>query len=101
MITLIREFIAYRRLRRSWTYDADKGVWHKGSALIEEGFGWSAGQYRLHCPGRPYEIFPSLVAAMEAEADQIDGWVFRSRQGNVRDTAAAMIPDMDEAGEPK
>lgn len=29
------------------------------------------------------------------------GWVFRSRQGDVRDTAAAMIPDMDEKGDPK
>lgn len=95
MIRFLKEFMAYRRLRQPWTYDAHRRVWHKGSALIEEGFGWSAGQYRLHRPGRPYEIFPSLVAAMEAEADQLDGFVFRSRQGDVRDTAAAMIPEDD------
>lgn len=32
---------------------------------------------------------------------QDDRFVFRSRQGDVRDTAAAMIPDMNEQGEPK
>lgn len=99
MIRFLKEFMAYRRLRRAWTYDARRRVWHKGSALIEEGFGWSAGQYRLHRPDRPYEIFSSLTSAMEAE--QIDSFVFRSRQGDVRDTAAAMIPDMDDVGEVK
>lgn len=37
----------------------------------------------------------------DTQPPQLDGFVFRSRQGDVRDTAAAMIPDMDEQGEPK
>lgn len=44
-----------------------------------------------------------LTADARAEHAQVGrpDIAFRPRPGNVRDTAAAMVPDLDDEGEPK
>lgn len=62
---MIRTLIAYLRLRWRWTYDADHGTWHRGTALIEDG---NHG-FLLYRPGLGYTIRASLTEAMQAEAE--------------------------------
>lgn len=94
----IRTTIRFLRLRTRWTAHPDRDEWHRGAWLIEGG----EANYGLFHPHRQTSRHLTLMAAMETaeRADSVQ-FVFRSRQGDIRDTAAAMTPDLDENGDPK
>lgn len=99
---MIWRIIENFRLRWPWIYDPDQGVWFRDDWLIEEGWRFEGAGYRLSNQSRgplwPDTVHPTVRDAMLTAAAidaQHDAWVFRSRKGDVRDTAAAMIPEED------
>lgn len=108
MIRAFRDWRAYRRLRAQWSYDVADEMWTRDGWAIDlvRGHEYPDGTFGpdFYCARRiDYWhglSFPTLREAMEY-CSRIDAARPRPeivfRPGHVRDTAAAMLPDGEDA----
>ena len=100
MIRAIRDWLSYRRLRARWTHDADAGTWTCAAWTIHRVYGrpttngqdgWTG--YTISLGGHEMRgVHGTLRLAIESVGRTPEAFVFRSRRGDVRDTAAEMLP---------